>query len=67
MGAFGTTAENLQTAYDGEEYETAEMYPAFARVAEEEGFDQIAQYFRAVGGYEKQHRNGFKKALDSGA
>ena len=67
MGAFGTTAENLQTAYDGEEYETAEMYPEFARVAEEEGFDQIAQYFRAVGGYEKQHRNGFKKALDSGA
>lgn len=62
MGAFGTTQENLATAYDGEEYETAEMYPEFARIAEEEGHPEIAQYFRAVGGYERQHRDGFKKA-----
>jgi rubrerythrin len=66
MGAFGPTDENLALAAEGEEYETAEMYPEFARIAEEEGFGQIAQYFRAVGGYEKQHRNGFKKALDAG-
>ena len=39
------------------------MYPSFAAVAEEEGYPQIAQYFRALGGYEKQHREGFKKAL----
>ena len=62
MGAFGTTAENLALAVDGEDHETSEMYPEFARIAEQEGFDQIAQYFRAVGGYERQHRDGFKKA-----
>jgi rubrerythrin len=66
MGAFGSTDENLAAAAEGEEYETAEMYPEFASIAEEEGFAQIAQYFRAVGGYEKQHRNGFKKALGAG-
>ncbi len=38
------------------------MYPEFARIAEEEGHAEIAQYFRAVGGYERQHRDGFKKA-----
>ncbi len=62
MSAFGTSAENLATAYEGEEYETTEMYPEFARIAEEEGYAEIAQYFRAVGGYERQHRDGFKKA-----
>ncbi|MDO8846938.1 MAG: ferritin family protein [Coriobacteriia bacterium] len=62
MGAFGTTAKNLAAAYEGEEYETTEMYPEFARIAEEEGHAEIAQYFRAVGGYERQHRDGFKKA-----
>jgi len=62
MSAFGGTAENLRTAFDGEEYETAEMYPEFARIAEDEGYPEIAQYFRAVGGFERQHRDGFKKA-----
>lgn len=66
MGSFGTTKSNLEAAYEGEEYETAEMYPEFARIAEEEGYSQIAQYFRAVGGYEKQHRDRFRKALDTG-
>lgn len=63
MGGFGTTAENLAVAVAGEDHETAAMYPEFARMAEEEGFPAIAQYFRAVGGYEKQHRDAFKKAL----
>mgnify|MGYP001045079918 CR=1 FL=1 len=62
MNAFGTTVENLLTAYEGEEYETAEMYPEFARIAEEEGHPEIAHYFRSVGGFERQHRDGFKKA-----
>jgi rubrerythrin len=66
MSAFGTTAENLRTAHDGEDYETADMYPEFARVAEEEGYPEIAQYFRAVGGFEKQHRDRYKQALDAG-
>jgi rubrerythrin len=66
MSAFGTTAENLQAAIDGEHHETDSMYPEFARIAEEEGFGQIAQYFRSVGGYERQHRDAYKKVLDAG-
>lgn len=61
MSAYGATAANLAAAYEGEEYETAEMYPEFARIAEEEGYPEIAQYFRSVGGFERQHRDGFKK------
>lgn len=64
MSAFGETAANLATAYDGEEYETSEMYPEFARIAEEEGYPDIAFYFRSVGGFERQHRDGFKKAQE---
>jgi len=37
---------------------------ACAETAEEEGYPQIAQYFRALGGYERQHRDAFRKVLD---
>ncbi|MHB1135877.1 MAG: ferritin family protein [Coriobacteriia bacterium] len=63
---FGSTDDNLATAISGEEHETTDMYPTFADVAEEEGYPQVAQYFRALGGYERQHRDAYKKALDSG-
>lgn len=65
-GGFGSTDENLTVAIAGEEHETAEMYPSFADIAEEEGHPEIAQYFRALGGYERQHRDAYRKALDSG-
>jgi len=64
MGGFGTTAENLSAAAAGEGYETAEMYPAFADIAETEGFDEIASYFRAVGRYEGQHKAKYLAALE---
>jgi rubrerythrin len=63
MGGFGTTAENLQAASEGEGYECTEMYPDFAATAEAEGLDVIATYFRSVGRYEKQHREGYLAAL----
>ncbi len=63
MSAFGSTAENLRAAIAGEDHETVEMYPQFAQIAEEEGFPEIAQYFRAVGSYERQHRDAYKKVL----
>lgn len=63
---FGSTDENLAAAIAGEEDETDNMYPSFADIAEEEGYPQIAHYLRALGGYERQHRDAFKKALDSG-
>ena len=63
-GGFGSTAQNLTAAAEGEGYETAEMYPQFAEVAESEGFDDIAQYFRRVGSYEGEHRAAYLAALE---
>ncbi len=65
MGGFGTTAQNLRAAWDGEDHETVSMYPDFASIAEQEGFPAIAQYFRAVGGYERKHRDEYKRVLDA--
>ncbi|MBE0476680.1 MAG: rubrerythrin [Coriobacteriia bacterium] len=60
MSAFGRTRENLETAIEGEDYETTDMYPAFADVAEAEGLPAIAHYFRSVGGFEKAHRDEYR-------
>ena len=64
MGKYGTTAENLGTAHSGEDYECTDMYPGFAETAEAEGFGDIAYYFRSVGRFEKEHRDGYSKALE---
>jgi rubrerythrin len=63
MGGFGTTAENLKAASEGEDYECEQMYPGFAETAEAEGLDVIAGYFRSVGRYEKLHRQAYLAAL----
>lgn len=62
-GVIGTTAENLQAAIGGEHEEWEEMYPSFAKVAREEGFDKIAGIFEAIAVAEKQHEKRFKKLL----
>ncbi|MFH1351913.1 MAG: rubrerythrin [Pseudomonadota bacterium] len=54
-GVIGTTLENLKGAAGGEHYEWTEMYPGFARVARDEGFNEIADVFEAISGAEKQH------------
>ena len=54
-GKIGTTLENLEAAATGEEYEWGDMYPAFARTAREEGFEEIAAAFDAISVAEKQH------------
>lgn len=54
-GVIGTTAENLSAAADGELFEWSKLYQEFAKVAEEEGFRQIAAVFRAISVSEKQH------------
>lgn len=63
MSAFGTTADNLKAAAEGENYETVDMYPAFAEIAEHESFPEIAHYFRAVGGFERKHRDQYHQVL----
>ncbi len=62
-GVIGTTAENLKAAAEGENYEWDKMYPEFAKVAEEEGFDEIAAVFEAIAVAEKQHEKRYKGLL----
>ncbi len=54
-GIIGSTAENLRQAAKGENYEWTEMYPSFAKIAREEGFDEIAAIFEAIAVAERQH------------
>jgi rubrerythrin len=54
-GVIGTTLENLKAAAVGENEEWSQMYPEFAAVAREEGFDAIAMVFDMVSVAEKQH------------
>ena len=58
-GVIGSTLENLKDAAGGEHYEHTEMYPGFAKVAREEGFEQIAKVFEAIAVAEKQHEKRF--------
>jgi len=62
-GEVPSTIDNLKSAADGENYEWTDMYEEFARVAEEEGFNKIANKFRAVGEIEKHHEERFRKLL----
>lgn len=54
-GVIGTTLDNLQEAAAGENYEYTDMYPGFAKTAVEEGFEEIAEIFKAIAVAEKQH------------
>ncbi len=60
---FGATIENLKSAIAGEHYETSEMYPEFADVAEEEGLQDIANRLRAIAKAEAHHEERYKKLL----
>jgi rubrerythrin len=56
-GVIGNTMENLKAAAAGEHYETTQMYPEFADVAEKEGFTEIANVFRNIAVAEKRHED----------
>lgn len=60
-GVIGNTVDNLKAAAAGEHYEQTEMYPTFAKIAEEEGFGEIAAVFRAIAVAEKEHEKRFLK------
>ena len=63
LGGIGTTEENLLSAAEGENYEWTDMYAEFAKVAREEGFDDIAALFEGVGKIEKEHEERYRKLL----
>jgi rubrerythrin len=64
-GVIGTTAENLKASISGEHEEWADMYPSFARVAREEGFEDIAAIFEAIAVAEKQHEKRYSALLSN--
>ena len=57
----GTTLENLKAAADGEQEEWTELYPEFARIADEEGFKRVALLFRSIAKIEKAHEERYRK------
>ena len=59
-GVIGTTLENLNAAADGEHFEHTEMYPGFAKIAREEGFDPIAAVWDKISIAEKQHEKRYR-------
>lgn len=64
-GEISSTAENLKTAADGENYEWTDMYNGFAETARKEGFDRIAKLFEMVAAIEKEHEARYRKLLDN--
>ena len=63
-GVIGTTAENLAIAIQEEKTEGYEFYTAAAKVADEEGFPEIAAHFRAIASVERHHHDRFQRYLD---
>ena len=63
LGGIGSTAENLKSAAEGENYEWTDMYAQMAKDAREEGFDHIAFLFDEVGKIEMEHEERYRKLL----
>ncbi|MCL1865012.1 MAG: rubrerythrin family protein [Spirochaetes bacterium] len=59
-GKIGTTLENLKAAADGENEEWTILYPDFAKVAEAEGFQEVAVAFKMIGIAEKGHEERYR-------
>ena len=64
-GVIGITRDNLIAAAEGEHYEHTTMYPEFADVAEEEGFNEIAAVFRAIAQVEVEHEKRYLKLAEN--
>lgn len=62
-GTTGSTAENLEAAAGGEHEEWTDIYPTFAKIAREEGFEEVAKTFEAVAIAEKQHEVRYRALL----
>ena len=59
-GVVGNTKENLLAAAAGEYHEHSDLYPGYAKVAEQEGFHDVAAVYRAVSVAEKQHEKRYR-------
>ncbi len=59
-GVIGDTAANLEAAAGGENEEWTDMYPSFAKIAREEGFEEIAAVMENIAVAEKQHEKQYR-------
>ncbi len=64
-GVVGTTEENLLAAAEGENEEWTDLYPEFAKIAEEEGFKKIAIAFKLIAKVEAEHEKRYLKLLQN--
>jgi len=64
-GKIGSTSENLKAAAMGENEEWTILYPEFAKIAEEEGFKEIAKAFKMIAKVEKAHERRYLKLLQN--
>jgi len=63
--ALDTTVKNLEYAANGEKEEWTDLYPAFAKIADEEGFPEVARTFRGIALVEKRHEARYRKLLEN--
>ena len=63
-GKIGTTAENLLAAAEGENEEWSLLYPEFAKIAQEEGFPQVATAFKMIAKVEAEHEARYRTLLE---
>jgi rubrerythrin len=64
-GKIGTTSENLLAAAEGEKLEWGTLYPAFEKVAREEGFLDVAESFEEIAEVEEEHEKRYRKLLEN--
>ena len=64
LDGIGDTKANLKEAVEGEHHETTEMYPQFAKEAEEEGNTEAARLFNQIAKIEKHHEERYRKLLE---
>jgi rubrerythrin len=60
----GSTRDNLLSAMASETHEYSDMYPGMAKIARDEGFDEIADWFEILAKAERSHMNRYQKALN---
>lgn len=65
LKGIGNTEENLSEAAQGENYEWTSMYKDFEAVAREEGFVEIADFFKSVATVEKEHEKRYLALLEN--
>ncbi|MFB6319304.1 rubrerythrin [Saccharicrinis sp. FJH54] len=64
-GVIGSTLENLKEAANGENEEWTELYPEFAKIAEDEGFKEVAVAFKIIAKVEAAHEARYKKLYEN--